>query len=413
MDQLLKGYRVLDQCTGGSLVCGKILADMGADVIKIEAPGGDLSRNIGPYYEGKPHRERSLFWLAYNTNKRSVTLNIESPEGRRIFHQLVSKADVVLENFDVGYMAKLGLGYEKLKVINPKLIMTSITPFGQTGPYKDYKGADIVVWALGGLMNVCGDPDRPPVQVSLPQVYIAAGTYAAEGTMVALFKREKSGIGQQVDVSAQATITWFISELLPFYSLLGQDMKRAGGAITRVGGLLCPVVFPCKGGYISFLIQAGLPGAERNQKMVKWLEEEGLATDYLRKKDWVHWDWAEVTAEELTKLIKPVGILFLRYTAAELYDQAIRRGISLFPVSTSKDVLENAQLKARDFWVSLHHEELDATITYPGAFAIMSETPIVVRQRAPSIGEHNYEIYVGELGLSPEELDSLQAIGAV
>jgi crotonobetainyl-CoA:carnitine CoA-transferase CaiB-like acyl-CoA transferase len=262
-------------------------------------------------------------------------------------------------------------------------------------------------------MNVCGDPDRPPVQVSLPQVYIAAGTYAAEGTMVALFKREKSGIGQQVDVSAQATITWFISELLPFYSLLGQDMKRAGGAITRVGGLLCPVVFPCKDGYISFLIQAGLPGAERNQKMVKWLEEEGLATDYLRKKDWVHWDWAEVTAEELTKLIKPVGILFLRYTAAELYDQAIRRGISLFPVSTSKDVLENAQLKARDFWVSLHHEELDATITYPGAFAIMSETPIVVRQRAPSIGEHNYEIYVGELGLSPEELDSLQAIGAV
>lgn len=413
LEAVLNGYRVLDLCTGGCLICGKVLADMGADVIKIEVPGGDPSRNMGPFYENVPDRERSLFWFAFNTNKRGVTLNIETPEGKEIFRKLVERADVVLENFDVGYLGNLGLSYEDLRNINPKLVMTSITPFGLSGPYKNYKGSDMVVWALGGLMNVCGNPDRRPVQVSLQQSYIAAGTHAAEAAMIALFERENSGLGQHVDVSAQATLTWFISELLPFYSLLGQDMKRAGGAITRVGGLLCPVVFKCKGGYISYLIQAGLPGAERNQKMVQWLEEEGLATDYLREKDWYNWDWTEVSAKELDKIAKPVGELFLRYTSQELYQDAIRRGISLFPVSTAKDVMENLQLEARGFWIRVRHEELDTTITYPGAFALMSETPIKIRQRAPLIGEHNKEIYIEELVLKPEELISLKAIGSV
>lgn len=413
MDAILNGYRVLDLCTGGCLVCGKILADLGADVIKIEPPGGDPTRNIGPFFGGIPHRERSLYWFAFNTNKRGMTLKIESPEGKGIFRKLVETADVVLENFDVGYLDKLGLGYDDLKAINPKVIMTSVTPFGQTGPYKDYKGADMVVWALGGLMNLCGDPDRQPVQVSLPQAYIAAGTYAAEGTMVALFERENSGLGQQVDVSAQATITWFISELIPFYNLLGQDMKRAGGAITRAGGLLCPIVYKCQDGYISYMITAGLPGAERNEKMVLWLEEEGLATDYLRQKDWVNWDWVGMTKEELEKISKPVSELFIRYKAQDLYDEAIRWGVSLFPVSTSQDIMGNAQLEARGFWTPLYHEALDTTLTYPGAFALIPETPLSVSKRAPLIGEHNQEVYVEELGLTLEEMVSLQGIGVV
>lgn len=413
MKTLLGGYRVLDLCTGGGLVCGKILADMGADVIKVEPLSGDPTRNIGPFFGGMPDCNKSLFFFAFNTNKRGITINLESPDGRDIFCKLVDRADILLESYPVGYLDRRGLGYEQLRTINPGLVMTSITPFGQTGPYKDYKGVDMVVWALGGLMNVCGDPDRPPVQVTLPQSYIAAGGYAAEATMVALFHKARTGKGQWVDVSAQATLTWFIAELLPFFELLNQDIKRAGGAITRVGGLLCPVLFPCKDGYISFLIQAGLPGVERNQKTVKWLEEEGLATDYLRKKDWQHWDWAGVTVAELNEMVVPVGKLFIRYTADELYNQAIRRGVSLFPVNTSKDVLENAQLKARGFWVHLRHEELDSIITYPGAFALFSETPLVIDRRSPAIGEHNREVYLDELGLTPDELTRLKSIGAV
>jgi len=260
MDALLSGYRVLDLCNEKGALCGKILGDMGADVIRIESPGGDSSRNLGPFYGDTPHGEKSLFWFAFNNNKRGITLNIETVEGKEIFLKLVKTADVVLESFDPGYLEKIELGYEDLKAINPGIILTSVTAFGQTGPYKDYKGPDIVVWAMGGLMNLCGDPDRPPLQVSLPQSYIAASTYAAEGTMVALYERGRSGLGQHVDVSAQATITWLISELIPFWTFQGQEIERAGGAMTRTGGLKVPTIIPCKDGYVGYLIQAGQPG---------------------------------------------------------------------------------------------------------------------------------------------------------
>ncbi len=205
MDALLSKYRVLDLCDERGALCGKILGDMGADVVKIEKPGGDRCRDIGPFYGNTPHRERSLFWFAFNNNKRGVTLNLETSAGKRIFGELVKRSDVVLESFEPGYLDKIGLGYEALRTINPKIVLTSITPFGQSGPYAGYKGTDMVVWALGGLMNLCGDADRPPLQVSLPQSFIAASTYAAEGTMIALYERGNSGLGQHVDLSAQAT----------------------------------------------------------------------------------------------------------------------------------------------------------------------------------------------------------------
>jgi len=413
MDALLSGYRVIDLCNEKGALCGKILGDMGADVIKIESPGGDPSRNLGPFYGDTPHRERSLFWFAFNNNKRGITLNLETTEGKGIFRQLVKTADLVLESFDTGYLEKIGLGYEDLKSINPRIILTSITPFGQTGPYKNYKGPDIVVWALGGLMNLCGDPDRPPLQVSLPQSYIAASTYAAEGTMVALYERGHSGIGQHVDVSAQATITWLVSELIPFWTFQGQEMKRAGGAMTRTGGLKVPTIIPCKDGYIGYLIQAGQPGAERNKRMADWLEDEGLGTEYTRERDWFQLDWGKMTPEELEQFIQPICRLFLAHTKQELFDEAVRRIISLFPVRTSKDIVESIQLEARNFWVPLYHESLDTTILYPGPFTLLSETPVTLRRRAPLIGEHNREIYVDEISLTPEELVILHGKGII
>ncbi len=229
--QALSGVRVVDltQLISGPF-CTKLLADYGADVIKIEKPlGGDVARQVGPFFGDDPHPEKSGLFLHLNTNKRGITLNLETPEGRGIFRRLVEKSDIIVESFDRGYLDGLGLGYSALSSINPRLIMTSITPFGQEGPYKDYKGPDMVVFALSGLMSLCGDPDRQPVQISFPQSYLAASTYAAEGILIALYERACSGVGQEVDVSAQATLTFFTSEILPYWTFYHQNMTRAGG----------------------------------------------------------------------------------------------------------------------------------------------------------------------------------------
>jgi crotonobetainyl-CoA:carnitine CoA-transferase CaiB-like acyl-CoA transferase len=403
---------VLDLCDERGILCGKILGDMGADVIKIEKPGGDSTRNIGPFYGDIPHREKSLFWFAFNNNKRGITLNIESTEGKQIFCRLLEKADIVLESFHPGYLEKLGLGYEALKAINPRIIMTSITPFGQTGPYKDYKAPDIVVWAMGSLMSMCGDPPRPPVQCSLPQSYIAAATYAAEGTMVALYERGDSGLGQHVDVSAQATVAWHNHEQMPWWDLLGVDRSR-GGANRPAASMRRSLLWECKDGYVSYLIYGGLPGAETNAKMAKWLEDEGFSNEYHSGRDWYQFNLGEMTPEQSEQFRQPIRSLLKTHTAMELFAEAVRRSISLFPVTTNRDIMENEQLQSRKFWAPIYHEELDTTIMYPGPFAVMSETPITVRRRAPLIGEHNREVYVEELGLTPEELVILQGIGAI
>ena len=169
MDSLLQSLRVLDITDEKGLLAGRVLADMGADVVKVEKPGGDNARTIGPFYHNIPDKEKSLFWFAHNLNKRSITLNIETRDGQQIFKDLAAKADVVIESFQPGYLDKIGLGYDSLEDINPGIIMASITPFGQTGPYRDYAASDIVIMAMSGHLYLSGDPDRPPVRFGVPQ----------------------------------------------------------------------------------------------------------------------------------------------------------------------------------------------------------------------------------------------------
>ena len=188
-DGILSPYRVLDLSDDKGLMCGKLLGDLGADVIKIEKPGGDSVRSIGPFYQDIPDKEKSLFWFAYNTNKRGITLNIESDSGQEILRRLIARADLVIESFTPGYMKKLGLAYSALEKVNPRIIMVSITPYGQTGPYSHFKAPDIVAWAMGGQMYPCGDGDRCPVRVSHhSQAYLHAGTAAAAGALIALYR---------------------------------------------------------------------------------------------------------------------------------------------------------------------------------------------------------------------------------
>ena len=411
---LLNSCRVLDLTGEKGHLCGKILADLGADVIKIEKPGGDEARNLGPFYHEVPDPEKSLYWFAHNLNKRGITLNIEAKEGRQIFTKLVRTADFVLESFAPGHLDDLGLSYLKLSQTNPRIIMTSITPFGQTGPYKDYKASDIEVMAMGGLMYITGNPEQPPLRISLPQAFLLASAHGAAASMVAHFYRETSGEGQHVDVSAQECVLWEIANAIPLWELNQNILRRAGSYIAgRWTGTKQRLLWKCKNGYVLFYILGGAFGVKTNRAIVKWMEEENIAPEYLQNFNWNAFDMATQTQEMQDRIEAQISRLFSMFTKEELYNEAQKRGIMLCPVNTSKDIIENAQLKAREFWMDINHPELSTNITYPGAFAKLSETPLTVRRRAPLIGEHNLEIYEDELGLSHSEMTDLRNDGII
>jgi crotonobetainyl-CoA:carnitine CoA-transferase CaiB-like acyl-CoA transferase len=411
---LLSSRRVLDLTDEKGFLCGKILADLGADVIKIEKPGGDKTRNLGPFYHEAPDPEKSLYWFAYNLNKRGITLNIEAREGRQIFTKLVQTADFVLESFAPGYLDDLGLSYLKLSQTNPRIIMTSITPFGQTGPHKKCKASDIEVMAMGGLMYITGNPEQPPLRISLPQAFLLASAHGAAASMVAHFYRETSGEGQHVDVSSQECVLWEIANAIPLWELNQNILRRVGSYIAgRWTGTKQRLLWKCKNGYVLFYILGGAFGVKTNRAIVKWMEEENIAPEYLQNFNWNAFDMATQTQEMQDQIEIQISRLFSMFTKEELYDEALKRGIMLCPMNTSKDIIENAQLKEREFWVDIYHPELSTNVTYPGAFAKLSETPLNIKCRAPLIGEHNLEIYQGELGLSSSELNDLLYVGVI
>lgn len=410
---ILAPYRTLDLTDEKGMLCGKILADLGADVIKIEKPGGDPARNIGPFYHDIPDPERSLFWFAYNTNKRGITLNIETVDGQEIFKRLVKTADIVIESFEPGHMDGLGLPYSKLNKINPELIMTSITAFGQTGPYSGFKYSDIIAWAMGSIMSQCGDPDRPPVQCSFPQAFMNAACDGAEGTMVALYHRELTGEGQHVDVSAQEACIWSTAENVLEWDGAKLSAKRPGHLLLRPSGIHSPVLWKCKDGYVAMFLIGMLPGARTNRRLTEWMDSKGMAPEYIKNKDWENWDFDSLTQEELDSVVNPIAKFFKTMTKYEIQQGAIERAIQVQAVYSSKEAMLNPQLIARDFWVNIEHDELNDTITYPGAPFKFTETPMTTWRRAPLIGEHNDEIYINELGFSKEELVTLKQGGII
>jgi crotonobetainyl-CoA:carnitine CoA-transferase CaiB-like acyl-CoA transferase len=387
----INGFRALDLTDAKGFLCGKIMGDLGVDVIKIEKPGGDLSRNKPPFFHDVLDPEKSLYWFAYNTNKRGITLDIESNDGQRVFKRLVENADFVLESFPPGYMAKLGLDYEHLTEIHPEIIMTSITDFGQTGPYAKYKGSDLVLQALGLMLSQIGDADRAPVRISVPQAYMHASADAAEGTLMAHYYRGLTGQGQYVDVSAMESVIWASNWSLPTWDASKTELKRLG-SLTGFSGRVTPQVWKCKDGWVIFTLQAGMIGARDNPKLTDWMNSEGMAPALMRGKDWINWDWMKATCAELDTMIDAITKFFLNHTKSEIQDQATKRRIILYAVSSITDILENIQLKDREFWVDVYHDELADTFTYPGAFAKFSRTSIASPHRAPLIGEHNDEI---------------------
>jgi len=413
-DLALSGYRALDLTDEKGMLCGKILADLGAEVIKVERPGGDRARQRDPYYHDIPHPEKSLFWWAYNIGKRGVTLDLECADGQDIFKRLAKGSDIVIESFPPGHMGGRNLDYSALKELNPGIIMVSITPFGQTGPYKDYKGCDLVCMAMGGPMYLTGDPGKPPLRIGHPQAFLHASAQAAVGALLALYHRETGGEGQWVDVSAQQSVVACTLNAVPFWELNNVLLQRAGLLRSGMsGGTKQRQTWPCKDGFVAFVMIGGGHGAKTNRRLVSWMQEEGYADDFLKGIDWDVFDMTALTQEVCDRMESLVGKFFLANTKQKLYESAISRGIMLYPVSSPKDIVEDVQLASREYWESAAHPELDSQLTYPGGFAKYSDIPKRSRRRAPLIGESNQEIYERELGLSQKEMSTLRQAGVI
>ncbi len=280
---MLSGLRALDLTDEKGFFCGKILADLGADVIKIEKPGGDPARYLESFFGDKADPEKSLYWCAYNSSKRSITLDIELEEGAQCLGRLVKQADFLLESFPPYHMNRLGLGYEELSTINPSIIFASISPFGQAGPYRDFKASDITFMAMSGLMKITGYMDRPPLRLGLDQSYCLAGTQAAIGALFALYDCHRTGQGQHVDVSIYECLALANYWEPPRWEFEQRLVDRLGDRFSRGKGSTRQV-WRCKDGYVTWTMMGGRVEIQRLKVIIERMDHEGMA-GYLKTMD--------------------------------------------------------------------------------------------------------------------------------
>jgi len=399
---MLSPYRVLDLTNERGLLCGQVLADLGADVIAVEPPEGNSARRLGPFAGDEPGPERSLYWWAYGRNKRSVTLDIATKQGREQLLRLALGADFLIESEPPGRMAELGLAYEDVAVVNPALVYVSISAFGQTGPKAKYVESDLIVSAAGG--PDVGDGDRAPLRFSVPQAYLHAGAEAAGAALIAHRERQRSSRGQHVDVSAQQALaqTWQSGILAA--SVGDEEMKRVTGG-TVFGGLTLPLVWPAADGHVSLLFLFGNSFGPFSRRLMEWLHEEDFCDESTRDKDWIR--YAELLgsgAESVAEYMRVLGLIreFTRTkTKAELMAEALKRRLLITPMATIDELVASEQFAARDYWRDL---EQPGPARYPGPFAKFSETPIQYRLGAPTMGQHNAEVLgdIRERRRSPE-----------
>ena len=411
---LLAPYRVLDLTDERGLLAGKILADLGADVVQVEPPGGNPARNIGPFYGDDPQPEKSLFWWAYAANKRSITLDLEQKDGQALLKKMVAEADFLVESFAPGYLDTLGLGYDVLAEINPKLVMVSITPFGQDGPYSNYQATDIVGMALGGFMYLTGDDDRAPIRISFPHFYLHGGAAGATAAMLAHTYRITSGQGQYVDVSCQQAVAKTLAHAPQIWDIEGAILKRMGVYRQTSGENRVRINWPCKDGYVNYMVQGGSV-AYSTRALLEWMKEDSFDTADLDAIDWEKMGYGAITPELMSQLGEPLGDFFKGHTRAELVQGSLDRRILLFPVATPSALQDHSQLEARGYFKELEHPELGATVQYPGAFVKSGDGEDIagIYRRPPLIGEHNTVIFQGELGITGSELESLKRSGVI
>jgi crotonobetainyl-CoA:carnitine CoA-transferase CaiB-like acyl-CoA transferase len=391
---MLSPYRVLDLTNERGQLCGQILGDLGADVILVEPPGGSRSRR-GPFYKDEPHPDRSLYFWAFNRNKRGITLDLDSADDRAKLKRLVAGADFLIESETPGYLAERGLGYKDLSAINPALIYLSISAFGQEGPKAKYAESDLTVVAAGGPLLLTGDADRPPVRITSPQAFLHAGADAAAAALIAHHERLRSGLGQYIDVSAQQAVAMSAFSQPLVAGLRAAGVRRAGGG-AKAGPIDVRQVWPARDGYVVLVLWFGPAIGLATSRLMQCVFEHGFCDQATRDHDWTTYDArlisGEVPLEEYDQLKLTIERFTRSLTKAELLKLALERALLIAPVATIDEVSASPQLAARDYWPTLTHEDVAAEIRYPGPFAKFSETPIVYRRRPPCVGEHNREV---------------------
>jgi len=401
----LAGLRVLELADEKGQFCGKLLADHDADVIKIEPPGGCGVRRVGPFLGDVPHPDRSLTFWYYNTSKRGITLDLERAEGARLFRRLAAGADVILETWAPGRLIELGLGYEALSKDNPGLIVCSLTPFGQTGPWRDYKSSDLVHMAAGGEMASCGYdeedvPGAPPIAPGGGNAWHMGGHYAYMAIMAALVHRTVSGEGQYIDASIHEACALTTESAIANYVYRGETLKRHTGRHHSPGPAPRTQFRAKDGRYVTALVSGRLnPGYMK--ELAAFLGVYGMAADL----DDPKYQDPKVIEASTSHIIDQVVANFIAsLPAEEVYHAAQERGFTWAAVRAAEDLVEDAHLADRGFWKTVDHPELGRSFVYPGEAAIFNGSPWRISCRAPLVGEHNVEILCGELGLSRAEL---------
>lgn len=394
----LAGIRILDLASGTADFCSRLLADMGACVIKLERPGGDPSRDMGPFW-GDPGPGRSLSFLYHNAGKLGITLNLENSLGRRIFVRLLEGTDVLVENFLPGYLAQRELGVDALWAANPRLIVVSITGFGQDGPRKDYKSCDLVASAFGGQMAVSGPSATPPLAPFGEQPSYTASLFGAIGVLLALRKRRQTGRGEHLDISLQETAAATLDHVFSRYFSEGIIARRQGNL--HWNRMFCTL--PCRDGHI--VVSLSLQW----ETLLAWMESEDMAEDLSAEP----WRDESYRMEHLDHVIQVLERWTKTHTKAELFELGQAMQFPWAPICTLGDVLRNVQLRARNFFVPVSHPEAGAQLKYPSPPYRIEGMAHGALCRAPFPGEHNDLIFRRELGFSYEETEKLSERGVI
>jgi crotonobetainyl-CoA:carnitine CoA-transferase CaiB-like acyl-CoA transferase len=412
---LLSPYRVLDLTSELGFLAGKIFGDLGAEVIKVEPPTGDSSRHRPPFLEKNNGAPESLYWQAYNSNKRGITLDLSQHKGRELFLRLGKTADFVIESFRPGQLQEWDLEYETLSRDNPGLILVSITPFGQEGPYRDFAASDLEIMALSGAMSLAGEKEGEPMRGSVPQAPMWVGAEAVMGALTALAYRSMTGKGQHVDVSAQVAVMAALAHAPAFWDLNRENPERAGIFVTgrSVTGAKMRVMWSCKDGWLNFIIYGGAAGRHTNQQLAAWMNEKGMAPEWFMSIDWSTFTVTDIDQEAVDRLEAPIAKFFSSLTKLEFQEGAMKREILGYPVATVEDIYEDEQLRARQFWHEANDPDSGVTLKHPGGFAIFNGERLQIRQPAPRMGQHNREVYGNDLGLSGVEIAQLQLEGVI